>query len=204
MTLNSSMVSLMDKARSLTGLTDKISIDRLTGLMNHFKLIINENLIPDVATFGHDTWQNKLYWKVEPKWNDLEVRSSEAKYNGLAPEIAAQAGEIYTFSFYAKQDKKNPSACIYLGNGNEDYSGMLDNIEKPINIGTNFERYSVSFKVNKNCTIYPRVEQRVLGNRIYIAGYKLEVGDLATPLEKVGGIAKAFLTALTPIRGCAA
>lgn len=187
MSLNDVMTPIMDKARKLTGLTDKIGITRLTGLMDHFKLIINENLIPDAATFGNDTWKNKEYWKAEPDWNGLKVRSSEAKYNGLAPEIAAQAGEIYTFSLYAKQDKKNPSACIYLGNGNEDYSGMLDNVEKPINIGTNFERYSVSFKVNKNCTIYPRVEQRVLGNRIYIAGYKLEVGDLATPLEKVGG-----------------
>lgn len=204
MTLSNTMTSLMDKARELTGLTDKISIDRLTGLMNHFKLIINENLIPDVATFGNDTWNNKQYWKAEPSWNDLEVRSSDEKYYGLSPKIEVQTGEIYTFSLYAKQDKKNPSACIYLGNGNEDYSGMLDNTEKPINIGTNFERYSVSFKVNKNCTIYPRVEQRVPGNRIYIAGYKLEVGDLATPLEKVGGVAKAFLTALTPIRGCAA
>lgn len=183
MTVNDMMTPLMDKTRKLTGLTDKIGIARLTGLMDHFKLIINENLIQDAAIFGNDTRENKIYWKAEQKWNDLEVRSSEAKYYGLSPEIAVQAGETYTFSLYAKQDKENPEACIYLGNGNEDYSGMLDNTEKPIDIGTNFERYSVSFKVNKNCTIYPRVEQRVLDNQIYIAGYKLEYGDLATPLE---------------------
>lgn len=32
MTLNSELTVLMDKARNLTGLTDKISIDRLTGI----------------------------------------------------------------------------------------------------------------------------------------------------------------------------
>lgn len=187
MSLNDVMTPLMDKARKLTGLTDKISIARLTELMDHIKLIINENLIPDAATFGHDTWNNKQYWKAEPSWNGLEVRSSDEKYYGLSPKIEVQAGEIYTFSLYAKQDKENPNACIYLGNSNEDYSGMLDNFQKPIDIGTHFERYSVSFKVKKNCIIFPRVEQRMLGNRIYIAGYKLEVGNLATPLEKVGG-----------------
>lgn len=187
MSLNDVMTPLMDKARKLTGLTDKIGITRLTGLMDHFKLIINENLIPDAASFGNDTWKNKQYWKVEPNWNGLEVRSSEAEYSGLMPEVEVQANEVYTFSVYAKQDKDNPLCTIYLGYGSEDYSSLLYIQSKVVDVGTEFKRYSITFKVKKKCSIYPRIEQSMLGNQIYIAGYKLEVGDLATPLEKVGG-----------------
>ena len=204
MSLNDTMTALMDKARKLTGLTDKIGITRLTGLIDHFKLIINENLIPDAATFGNNTWQNKQYWKVEPDWNGLKVRSSEATYSGLTPEIEVQANEIYTFSVYAKQDKDNPLCTMHLGYGSEDYSSFLDNQSKVVDVGTDFKRYSMTFKVKKKCSIFPRIEQSMIGNRIYIAGYKLEVGDLATPLEKVGGVAKALLCALLPVRGCAA
>lgn len=54
MTLNSELIALMDKARSLTGLTDKISIDRLTELMDYFDLHVNPNLIDNADTLAGD------------------------------------------------------------------------------------------------------------------------------------------------------
>lgn len=51
MTAVETLTALMDKVRQKTGLTEKISVPRLTGLMDHFDLHANPNLLDGAAAF---------------------------------------------------------------------------------------------------------------------------------------------------------
>lgn len=49
MPFNDTMTALMDKAHKITGLTDKLNLIQLTGLMDHFDLHVNPNLLKQTA-----------------------------------------------------------------------------------------------------------------------------------------------------------
>ena len=80
MGLSETMTALMDKVRELTGLTEKISVARVTGLMDSFNL---NNLIANSS----NEWT-----KVENVW-DVGF-----------PTIAVKRNETYTFTAEVKDN----------------------------------------------------------------------------------------------------
>lgn len=209
MNASETLTALMDKARNITGLTEKISVPRLVGLIDHFDLRINPNLIA-IDDFGpHSPWRNGASYKAEPDWNGLKVVSATNTstnrpiHSGINKRCTVESGKTYTFSIYAKASVENFGASFNLTYGHDDEATLDVANNYPITINKSWQRYSLTFTAQKGGTINPRVESDTPGT-LYLAGYKLEVGDLATPLQKVGGVVKALLCALTPVRGCAA
>ena len=90
MSLNETMTALMDKAREITGLTEKINIAQLTSLMNHFDLHVNPNLLSsttvEVASNQSDPypmWDNQMvYSKLKPK-TTYTISLSATNTNGV-------------------------------------------------------------------------------------------------------------------------
>lgn len=144
------------------------------------------NLLLGTRNFAGDKWSNLDHWHEEPGyWNGLKVYSSTADWYGIQYQYEVKKGNQYTFSFYARQQSENNSAHIILSEGN---TGSLLACTEPYqksdtHIGTEWKRYSLTFQAIADGTIYPRVEQSVTNNTIYVAGYKLELGKVATPWE---------------------
>ena len=144
------------------------------------------NLLLGTRNFAGDKWSNLDHWHEEPGyWNGLKVYSSTSDWYGIQYQYEVKKGNQYTFSFYARQQSENNSAYIMLSEGS---TGSQRACTEPYqksdtHIGTEWKRYSLTFQAIADGTIYPRVEQSVTNNTIYVAGYKLELGKNATPWE---------------------
>lgn len=144
------------------------------------------NLLLGTRNFAGDKWSNLDHWHEEPGyWNGLKVYSSTSDWYGIQYQYEVKKGNQYTFSFYARQQSENNSAYIMLSEGS---TGSQRACTEPYqksdtHIGTEWKRYSLTFQAIADGTIYPRVEQSVTNNKLYVAGYKLELGKNATPWE---------------------
>ena len=142
------------------------------------------NLLLGTRNFSGDSWSNKTHWHEEPGyWKGLKVFSSTEMWSGLQYKYEVKQGQQYTFSFWARQEKDNSSASIVLSESDKGDQGIATPYVRGVHIGTEWKRYSLTFQAESDGIIYPRVEQNVQGNKLYIAGYKLELGSVATPWE---------------------
>ena len=142
------------------------------------------NLLLGTRNFSGDSWGNKTHWHEEPGyWKGLKVFSSTERWFGLQYKYEVKQGQQYTFSFWARQEKDNSSASIVLSESDKGDQGITTPYTRGVHIGTEWKRYSLTFQAESDGIIYPRVEQNVQGNKLYIAGYKLELGSVATPWE---------------------
>lgn len=168
MTLNSELTALMDKAREITGLTEKISVDRLTSLMDHFDLHVNPNLLSSTTW---TTVPNINY----PTWPETQLIDS------LKPGT-------YTFSWKAVASSKlDKTIRVRLHNKKND--GVPSGFGWA---GNNFmltsKKTSFTFTVPDNgddyeLLIYGSAVNASENDKVTFYDCKLEVGDLATPLN---------------------
>lgn len=141
------------------------------------------NLLLGTRSFSGNNWLNKSYWHEEPGyWNGLKVYSTEEQYYGIQYQYYVKAGNTYTFSLWAKQDVENTRAAFYLLAENKD--GIVDPLrQENVLVKTDWTRVCITFEAIQDAFIYPRLEQTVTKNKLYVAGYKLELGKSATPWE---------------------
>lgn len=171
------MTPLMDKARKLTGLTEKISIARLTSLMNHFDLHVNPNLLDNV-----DTLTGNGYFLSGGKiidYNGHKAFKTDSLWNQVSCTRLLDKG-TYTFSETVSGPLLQGQVSFYLQNSNG--STVFAEHEFPVPDDGKEHRVSNTFVINtKNQYrfFFTNAKIQLLP--------KLEVGDLATPLEKVGG-----------------
>ena len=167
----------MDKVRELTGLTEKISVVRLTSLMNHFDLHVNPNLL-DTTTAIVENGKNSQW----PVWMAYPFN------------YVLKPGQ-YTFSWRAKADSDTNDGTVRVRIFDDGRNTVIPE-QKIVHAGKEFpltdKLQSYTFSVPDDNHAY----------RVYVYGAsfphpqlwsvtfydcKLEVGDLATPLQKVGG-----------------
>lgn len=135
------------------------------------------NLYLGTRNFDGDKWTNLEHWET---WdlNGFGYREygRYGAWLGLGQHIEVKAGEVYTFSFYAKGDEK-AEITIYTTQDHTEtspgslYIGPISDV---------YTRYQFTFEVNRDCTIYPRVENMTDNGWIQIYGLKLEKGSLST------------------------
>ena len=190
MSLSDIMTALMDKAREITGLTEKISVAQLTSLMSNLSI---NNLIANSSS----EWITK-----------------KGAWNNTFPEILAKKGESYTFTAEIKDISSQVAlaAVLYDDKGNvlePNYDG-----DAPIHTGNISQAYVISSyrssggKMELTFTIRP-TNCKYVGFRIvsYALGdftYRNPIAFKETPLTTVGGVVRAFLCAMLLVRGCVA
>lgn len=179
--LSETMTALMDKAREITGITEKINIAQLTSLMNHFDLHVNPNIFPETEF----TAKKGGVWSFD----------TPHPYINLKPGT-------YTFSWKAKTDGSNKTVRIRIidlaANIYANFIvGPFAGKEFPLTSLTQSYTFTIpKDEHNYNLCMYGSAAGEDVNNDVTFYDCKLEAGDLATPLNPVGGVTKAFLYAL--------
>lgn len=201
--ITDSLTSLMDTARKYFEVDNKLSIANLINLFNP-----NPNLISDTATWGGSNFDNIIGNSnvsiTGDTYRGLKVAKCTHAWDSPRFNFDIQKGKTYTFSTYAKGNNKQWCGIYTVETGSSEITNPNYSYNK-LFVTDKWQRYSFTFTALATGTIHVRMEQST-NDDLYLAGYKLEEGSLATPLKELlmGGGAKALLSALIPVRGCLA
>ncbi len=136
------------------------------------------NLMVGTKDFSGD-WFNKAKWTLEQeKYLGLSVYSRQEEWLGLSEVVEVRLGETYTFSAYVKSSIENDLVFMYLDNRLVEPRASLSLVRKDISVGTNWTRVSATFSVTKAGLMTPRFERNNKNAKLYVAGYKLELGNV--------------------------
>ena len=136
------------------------------------------NLMTGTKEFSGD-WFNKTKWTLEDeKYLGLSVYSRQEEWLGLSEIVEVRVGETYTFSAYVKSSIDNDLVFMYLDNRLVEPRASLSLTRKDIQVGTNWKRVSATFSVTKAGLMTPRFERNNKNGKLYVAGYKLELGNV--------------------------
>lgn len=136
------------------------------------------NLMTGTKEFSGD-WFNKAKWTLEDeKYLGLSVYSRQEEWLGLSEIVEVRVGETYTFSAYVKSSVENDLVFMYLDNRLVEPRASLSLTRKDIQVGTNWKRVSATFSVTKAGLMTPRFERNNKNAKLYVAGYKLELGNV--------------------------
>lgn len=127
------------------------------------------------------SWANAGHWTREnEKYKGLTVMSRMGSWLGLSQPFEAKKGETYTFSFYIKSSAERDQAMVYFVHNSTNPQARVSMNVSPAVISDEWQRLSVTFKVEESGFILPRIERFNTDNRVYVAGLKLERGTIAT------------------------
>ena len=136
------------------------------------------NLMVGTKDFSGD-WFNKAKWTLEQeKYLGLSVYSRQEEWLGLSEIVEVRVGETYTFSAYVKSSIENDLVFMCLDNRLVEPRVSLSLTRKDIQVGTNWKRVSATFSVTKAGLMTPRFERNNKNAKLYVAGYKLELGNV--------------------------
>ncbi|RSJ59296.1 Prophage endopeptidase tail [Streptococcus gordonii] len=136
------------------------------------------NLMVGTKDFSGD-WFNKTKWTLEQeKYLGLSVYSRQEEWLGLSEVVEVRLGETYTFSAYVKSSIENDLVFMYLDNRLVEPRASLSLVRKDISVGTNWTRVSATFSVTKAGLMTPRFERNNKNAKLFVAGYKLELGNV--------------------------
>ena len=138
------------------------------------------NLFKGTRDFS-GSWSNIGHWTRETeKYKGLTVMSRMGFWLGLSQPFEAKKGETYTFSFYIKSSAERDQARVYFVHNSTNPQARVSLNVSPAVISDEWQRLSVTFKVEESGFILPRIERFNTDNRVYVAGLKLERGTIAT------------------------
>lgn len=177
------MTSLMDKFREKTNLTDKLSIQRATSLMDHLDLHVNPNLLGDsgIALTGGTVILSNTKGVIDED-NEKFYTANGHMWDQILFWIALSPG-TYTYSADLMGPISDPSFYVQNSNGSttflEEHGIALAN-------DNTWHRCKHTFSIkaaNTYRVFFTNVNKQ--------KNIKLEVGDLATPLTESGATQSA-------------
>lgn len=175
MSLSDTMTALMDKARKLTGLTDKISVTQLTNLMDHFDLHVNPDLLGNAGiTFAGDNVLISNPNNVIEEDGDKVYMTTEL-WNQIMFLVTLDPG-TYTYSASLMNPLVSDGAIFFVQGSNG--SPELIWVQIAFAEDNKWHRCQYTFSIKTKSTY--RV---FFTNANKQKNMKLEVGDLATPLK---------------------
>lgn len=129
-------------------------------------------------------WGNFPLWGMdEDKYKGLTVQKRSISWSGLGQYYNAKPNTKYTFSFYAKASKLTDKFMDIFTLPSEDWNSPV--IAVPIYayipLATDWKRFSWTITTTGGGKIFPSVCSTKDGTTIYVCGYKLEKGSVATP-----------------------
>lgn len=142
----------------------------------------NRNLLK-----GTQNWQGN-WSNVTPNviskdsYRGLTVFYTTTAWYGPTQFYEAKPSTTYTFSFYAKASEVANIMDIMTINS-EDWNSPVVSVPIYENraITTDWQRYSITFTTKGGGKLAPNTQCMKNGPTIYLAGYKLEEGSVATP-----------------------
>lgn len=141
-------------------------------------IVGGRNLYTGTRDFDGPGWGNMEHWETWDVSDDIGYREygRYGAWLGLCQDISVKAGEVYTFSFYARGSSSAEISIYNTQNHTETTPGSL--YVGPI--PDEYIRYHFTFTVNEDCIIAPRVENMTDDGWVQIYGLKLEKGNVPT------------------------
>ena len=139
------------------------------------------NLYLGTKNFDGTKWKNKEAWSNAGVTDDgFTILSRNRPWRGMVQNIHANTGEVYTLTAFVKQEVNNASFIYHCGTLN-DTSASAENlyIDTPFEPNV-FKKFILKFRVTKSGIIRPGCEPINDKSAVYIYGYKLELGNIAT------------------------
>ena len=144
------------------------------------------NLLLGTRSFsGEDNWKNRDTATIEPGYyKGLKSAAIQSTDSSIYQPYHIKANTAYTFSFFGKEDKDNPKATLII-KPIDAPNINIDNEEQPVHITTEWQRFAVTFSVDKECDISIQIIQgpETTNNVLHLAGLKLQYGQNDTPWE---------------------
>lgn len=144
------------------------------------------NLLLGTRSFsGEDNWKNLDTVTIEPEYyKGLKSAAVQVLDGSIYQPYRVKANTAYTFSFFAREDKDNPKAKLAI-KPIDAKNINIDNEEQVVHITTEWQRFAVTFSVDKECDVSIQVIQgpEASNNVLHLAGLKLQYGQNNTPWE---------------------
>lgn len=176
--LSETMTALMDKFRAKTGLTNKMTVARATSLMDHLDLHVNPNLLGEAGmTLAGSNVLLSSPKNIIEDGNVKTYTSHGVQWDQVSFLMTLDPG-TYTYSAYLRGPLDK--VFFYLQNS----TGTQSLITTSISLANDNKWY----RCKQTFSITNKDTYRIFFTNAYEQkNAKLEVGDLATPLNKVGG-----------------
>lgn len=158
---------------------DGVAVDKV---FSDGRQVYGRNLLTGTRDWQGD-WKRLSLWSVnEETYKGLTVRSCSVAWKSLGQYYDVTPNTTYDFNFYAKAFEASNFLNIFtLSSENWSSPVVSPPVFKNQAIATEWQRYSVTFTTKSGGAIYPSVCSSKDGAKIYVAGYKLEKGSVATP-----------------------
>ena len=144
------------------------------------------NLLLGTRSFsGEDNWRNRDKVTIEPGYyKGMKTAAVQVLDGSIYQPYRVKANTAYTFSFFGKEDRDNPKAKLAI-KPIDAKNINIDNEEQVVHITTEWQRFAVTFSVDKECDVSIQVIQgpEASNNVLHLAGLKLQYGQNNTPWE---------------------
>lgn len=149
------------------------------GTLDNLK-IGGRNLLTGTKDFSG--WQYTTKWETDStQYDKLTVLKRKEKFYPLTQQVYLDDNETYTFGFFARVDlPADEKVIVYVDGQNDPNTCVTDITATPIDVTTTWRRFFVKFKTTKGGISYPRVTKNDSQATLYVAGFKLEKGDIPT------------------------
>ena len=127
------------------------------------------------------SWVNLGNWTRESeKYQGMTVMSRVGTWFGISQAFATQKGEVYTLSFYIKSSTDRDRINVYFTHASTNQLARTSPYMSSVAISNEWQRTSVTFEITESGFILPRIERFNTEAPVYVAGLKLERGNIST------------------------
>lgn len=158
-----------DLQSGIDGVTERFESLRVGG----------ENLLTGTRYFD-GAWQAIGAWQDAGDFSGLAAKKRNQAWHGITQAFDVVAGETYTFSAYVKSDLAEDKAYFFLTHNNFLPKATVTIQSREVAIANEWKRVALTFTVTESGKIAPRIERNNANAYLYVAGYKLERGSIAT------------------------
>ncbi|HEL9634887.1 TPA: phage tail protein [Streptococcus suis] len=138
-----------------------------------------ENLLTGTRYFD-GAWHDRGAWQDAGDFSGLAAKKRNQTWYGITQAFDVVAGETYTFSVYVKSDLAEDKAYFYLTHNNFLPKATATIQSREVAMSNEWKRVAITFTVTESGKIAPRIERNNANAYLYVAGYKLERGSIAT------------------------
>ena len=127
------------------------------------------------------SWVNLGNWTRESeKYQGMTVMSRVGTWFGISQAFETQKGEVYTLSFYIKSSIDRDRINVYFTHASTNQLARTSPYMSSVSISNEWQRTSVTFEITESGFILPRIERFNTEAPVYVAGLKLERGNIST------------------------
>nr|DAN78694.1 MAG TPA: Neck appendage protein [Caudoviricetes sp.] len=127
------------------------------------------------------SWANLANWTRESEnYQGMTVMSRAGTWLGLSQAFETKKGEVYTLSFYIKSSINSDRINVYFTHASTNQLARTTPYMSSVAISNEWQRTSVTFEITESGFILPRIERFNTEASVYVAGLKLERGNIST------------------------